>query len=234
MEFGLLWAAVTAFVALWLAIRIQARTDPRLPHEGLFDRALTAAVVGLFLGRLAAMILTGTNPIANPADIVIVRGGVNTAVATVGAIGYLAISTRGRFPAFADALGPPALIGLAGWHAGCVFRSACLGLPTDLPWAMTQAGSEIGRHPTELYAVLLLILGAAVLWWLRSRESLASRVGLIGGLAFAWVSFSRLVTEPLRPSLTNDVMWWYAAGLLAGLILAAVATLKPREGMSHR
>lgn len=202
MEFTLLFAAIAGVAPMWL-LASRARGFP-----GLADRALGATIVGLFAGRLVAMIAVGINPIIAPGDILIVRGGVSTVGATAAALVYLAWTGRGRWDALAAAISIPALVGLAGWHAGCLFRSACRG-----------AGSTWSGHPIELYAAGLLLVGAAV------AHRLAARVrGLVvGGFALAWAAGVRLLTEPSRPSLTGGPKWAYAAGIIVGLAVALVA-----------
>ena len=79
---------------------------------------------------------------------------------------------------------------------------------------MTQPGSTIGRHPVELYAAALYLLSAAALAVLRKRR-LAP--GLAAATALIVAAAGRLVTEPLRPSLGGGPVWWYIAGIVAGL-----------------
>ncbi len=117
------------------------------------------------------------------------------------------------------------VIGLAGWHAGCLFRDACLGTPTSLPWAWSQPGSDITRHPIELYTALLLAIAAWLLFRLRLRYPAA---GLVAGLSLAVAGASRLVTEPLRPSLFTGPVWWYAAAIVLGGAVAVLAWRQPK------
>lgn len=217
MEFTLLAAALTGVAALWLALR-------RGGHVSEFDRLLGAAAVGLFAGRLVAMIASGINPLTNPLDILIVRGGVSTVGAALGALVYLAWSTRND-PAILDAVAPATLAGLAGWHAGCLWRGTCLGTATDLPWGWALAGSDVSRHPVELYTAILLAAGA----WSLSRIHRPS--GVVAALALAVAAGARLVTEPFRPSLTGGPVVWYAAALAVGTVGALVfARRRPMRG----
>lgn len=208
MEFTLLWAAVTAVVFGWVGLRIW---NERLPDRAS-DRLVGATLAGLLGGRLIAMISQGVNPVTHPLDIIVIRGGVSTA----GAAGIFLLAllwmTRST-PVAPDALAPAALTALAGWHAGCLWRGACLGTSSDLPWSWTQSGSLVARHPVELYAAIGLIAGAYLVsrlgwrFWLR----LGSAVIIASGL--------RLATEPLRPSLTGGAVPWYVAGVGIGLAM---------------
>lgn len=201
MEFTLLAAALTGMAALWVVLRLSGAGSQ-------FDVTVTATVVGLFTGRLVAMVLSGVNPIAHPLDVLLVRGGVDTVGATAGALAYLAGRHRSHLPALAT-LSPAALAGLAGWHAGCLWRGTCLGAAGDIPWGWTLAGSEVVRHPVELYAAALLVAAA----W-----AVAKYPGRGGaGMALAAAACARLITEPLRPALGGNTAWWYAAGVAAGV-----------------
>lgn len=210
MEFTLLWAALTGVALLWVGTRIWPEGLP----DHAFDKLLGAAVVGLFVGRLTAMIVQGTNPLTHPGDILIVRGGVDTVAATVSALLAYSWSVKGRL-SLLDASAAASLLGLAGWHAGCLWRNACLGVASDLPWAWSIEGSDVTRHPVEIYAALALF-GAAFLV-ARLPHRLALRAG--AGLAFA--SLVRLATEPLRLTVTGGSAAWYAVGLVLGVGLIA-------------
>ena len=209
MEFTLLWAALTAVVFAWLGTRIW---HERLPDHAT-DRMVGAAAAGLLVGRLVAMLLQGMNPLTNPADILIVRGGVHTGTATVAALGSYLWAANWKV-AYLDATAPAALMGLAGWHTGCLWRGACLGTESSLPWAWAQSGSLITRHPVELYAAIGLILGG----WVVSR--LSWRILTRAGVALALAGLVRLLTEPMRPSITGGPVGWYLAAIAFGLAAA--------------
>lgn len=206
MEFTLLWAVLTAGALAWLALAIWSDRVP----DGGFDRLIGAAVLALLIGRVTAMALQGVNPITNLSDLIIIRGGVHTGAATLAFIASLAWSTRSTRHAL-DALAPAILLALAGWHAGCLWRSACLGSPADLPWAWSLEESVIARHPVEIYAAL----GLAVAAWLVSK--LGWRLWLRAGTALAGAGAIRLLTEPLRPSITGGPTLWYWGSIVVGL-----------------
>lgn len=218
MEFTLLWAALTAVALGWLGLRMW---DDRLP-ERASDRLLSATLLALVAGRLAAMVLQGTNPLTNPGDIIIVRGGVDTGVASAVFITSLVWTNR-RSPGGVDAVSPAVLLGLAGWHAGCVWRGACLGTPSDLPWAWAQAGSDVTRHPVEIYAAIGLALGALLV------SRLGWRPWLRAGVALGLAAGVRWVTEPMRPSITGGPIGWYVAAVALGLLLIALGPSLPSQ-----
>ena len=209
MEFTLLWAALTAVASVWVGARLWPAGLPDHPT----DRLVGAAAVGLLLGRLSAMILQGTNPLANAGDILFVRGGVHTATATVGAISAYLWSVRGRV-GYLDASVPAALLGLAGWHGGCLWRGACLGTASDLPWTWAEPGSLVTRHPVEVYVVLALTAAAWGVTRLPLRPLLRSGIGL------AAAGLVRLLSEPLRLSLNGGASRWYVAAVAVGVLAA--------------
>jgi prolipoprotein diacylglyceryltransferase len=96
-----------------------------------------------------------------------------------------------------------------------MFRGSFLGTPSDLPWAMTQAGSSVTRHPVEIYAALayLVVAVAVALWKAYGRPPLgaAASVAIIGAAGV------RLLTEPMRPSLSGGPVWFYALGVMVGI-----------------
>ena len=214
MEFTLLWAALTAVGFAWLGTRIWPE---RLPDHAT-DRMGGAAAAGLLVGRLSAMLLQGTNPFSNPGDILIVRGGVHTGTATAAAIATYLWAAKWKV-AYLDATSPATLMGLGGWHAGCLWRNACLGSGSELPWAWAQEGSLITRHPVELYTAVGLMIAA----WLVSR--LPWRLLTKSGVALASAGLVRLLTEPMRPSITGGPVGWYIAAIVVGL---AAAIIGPR------
>ena len=122
MEFTLLWAALTGVFFAWGGTRLWPEGLP----DHATDRMVGAAAAGLLIGRLVAMTLQGTSPLLHPGDILIVRGGVHTAAATVGALGVYLWAVKGQIR-FLDATAAAAVLGLAGWHAGCLWRNMCLG-----------------------------------------------------------------------------------------------------------
>lgn len=227
MEFTLLGAAAVAVVLLYAVLWYEAgRTNAADCTRDAWDALVTAAVAGLAVGRLSAMIRAGTNPIAHPGDILIVRAGVDTIAASITALGAFAFATRKDLIRLADAATPAALAGLAGWHGGCLVRDSCLGAQSDLPWAVAQAGSSITRHPVEIYAALLLVAAVVgLIVWKRHRP----RPGLVTASGLAAAAIARLVTEPMRLGLGDSLTWWYAAAAIVTAGMAGVlASRTPR------
>ncbi len=212
MEFTLLFAVLTAVAFLWIAARLLRRRLTEIPHA--VDTLIGVASIGLFAGRVGAMIIDGVNPLTDPFQIILVRAGVDTAIAATVAVVALLWTTRARIPGWIDALAPMAVAGLAGWHGGCVWRGTCLGAASDLPWAIPLPGSTVTRHPVEIYAALAMVA------WAFLVDRLPARPWLPTGAAMAGLALVRLATEPIRPSLEGGPMSFYALALATGVALA--------------
>lgn len=227
MEFTLLARALVGAGATWVAVRILDRdgsVSDRAPRP--WDTLLGATMVGLLTGRLWAMVAGGTNPLTTPFDIIFVRGGVDTIGATLGALAALAWWTRSSPARSLDALGPIGLLGLAGWHAGCIATGTCAGAATDVPWAIETLG--VGRHPVELYAAAGLALGAVVLLRMRGM-----RPGTIGALSLVVAAGVRAATEPLRLHLGDGLLAPYLVGVAVGIVALFVLPRLPDRALEE-
>lgn len=222
MEFTLLWAALTGVFFAWGGTRLWPEGLP----DHATDRMVGAAAAGLFMGRLVAMTLQGTNPLTHPGDILVIRGGVHTAAATVGALGVYLWAVKGQIR-FLDATAAAAVLGLAGWHAGCLWRNTCLGAASDLPWAWSLPSSTITRHPVEIYAALGLIAAAFIVARLPIRTLLRTGAGL------AVASLVLLLTEPLRLTIKGGLEPWYIAGIAAGVVVVTLGGRAARSAPIH-
>lgn len=141
--------------------------------------------------------------------------------ASLAGFGTLAWPLRKNLRAL-DNLAAAALAALGGWHAGCVWRSTCLGTAADLPWAWALPGSDVTRHPVELYAAI----GFAVAAFVLARLSLP--MGALTGLAISWAALTRLLTEPMRPSIGGGPIAFYVAATVIGVVVAAWSRNLPR------
>jgi prolipoprotein diacylglyceryltransferase len=209
VEFTLLFAVLTAGAAMAAAARLLRSNLAGM--DSPVDRLIRAAVVGLFVGRVASMVSDGVNPLTNPGTLILIRAGVRTEIAASVAVAAALWMWRRELPFVADALAPVAVAGLSGWHAGCVWRSTCLGRAADVSWGWALDGSDVTRHPVELYAAALLLLVVPLLVRLRSVAWAPT------GGAIAAAAVSRLVTEPVRVSLTGGPTTFYAVAFVVGI-----------------
>lgn len=220
MEFGLLVAVILAVGGIRLVVALEGRgSDHPEAFAAAWEALIVAGLAGLAVGRIVAMIAAGVNPLARPLDILIVRGGVDTVAASAGALATFATVARRALPTTADIAAPAVLAGLAGWHAGCFTRGACLGTTTDLPWAVAGP-TGVGRHPVEVYAALLLAIGCVVLFLLRRR---LATPGVIAGGGLAVASLARLVTQPMRLGIGGGPAVWYGTGVALGAVVVLAA-----------
>ena len=149
MEFTLLFSTLLAAGAIWLASRLRYRSDPSAVNNAAFEVVLNAIFFGVIIGRVWAMVAAGTNPLTHLGDVIVIRGGVDPLGASLGAMAALAWTNRRLGVKAWDALAPMALWGLSAWHAGCLFTGSCLGAPSTLPWAMTEAGTAMTTARTK-------------------------------------------------------------------------------------
>lgn len=201
MEFTLLWAALTGIGAMWATDRLLNADERR------FDDLLSAALIGLSVGRLAAMIAGGSYPWQHPGLILLVRAGVHPGWASLAALLWLAFRFRSS-PITLGAMAVPALIGLGGWEAGCVFRSACGGVRVDS-----------SALPIGVIAGMAFV-GAALLIYRLAEPTKPGAALLAAGVI-------RSASEPFRSALTHTVIWWYLVGIIVGLIIAVTARRHP-------
>lgn len=218
MEFSLLAAAAIAASAFWLMIRWEAkRGNASGCALDIWEAGITAAIAGVFIGRLTAMISAGINPFTDPGQILLVRSGVSTVGAVLGTLAAYVFLVRRDIVGGLDAVAPAALAALAGWHGGCVATNGCLGTESSLPWAMTLDGSAVTRHPVEVYAAILLAIAAIgiALWKQHGRPWPLAPTGV----ALFVAGGVRLVTEPMRISLAGGPVLLYGAGCVVGAAL---------------
>ncbi len=228
MEFSLLGAAAIGVFGFWIMIRWEAkRGNAAGCAVDLWDSGLVAAIAGLFIGRIVSMIQTGVNPLTEPLQIMLMRSGVSTVAVVIGALLVFSYLARDALVDAADGIAPAALMGLAGWYAGCLATGSCLGAESSLPWAVALPGSQITRHPVEIYAAIgmALVSIALALWKQYGRPA----PGSVAGLAVLSASVIRLATEPLRISLTGGPTLLYSVGVLAGSAMFVVSVVVRRR-----
>lgn len=231
MEFTLLARAAVAIGAMWLMIRWEAkRGNAAGCAVDIWDTALMSVVGGVLIGRVVAMTSAGINVFTDPGQIILIRSGISTTAAALGAIAIFAFIARTDVIGGFDAVAPAALAALAGWQSGCIATNECLGTASDLPWAYALSGSDVTRHPVELYAAILLAIGAIgiALWKQHGRPA----PGAPAGVALTVAAGVRLTTEPMRVSLGGGPIALYVAGVIAGVATTGWAIVRSRRASS--
>ena len=192
------WYGLTYLVAfglfLWLAARRAAL--PWFANEGWTRRdvedLLFYGVLGVVLGgRLGyALFYKPGHYLAHPLEILAVwKGGMSFHGGLLGVIAALALfgRLRGRpFLQVMDLVAPCVPTGLASGRIGNFINGELWGRAADpsLPWAMVfpQSGSDLARHPSQLYQFGLEGLTLFALLWLYGRRQRAQ-----GQVAFAFL-----------------------------------------------
>ncbi len=216
MAFDLLIRAFLAVGALWLVLRWEAKRGNAVEcARDLFDAALTAGALGILVGRIGAMLHAGVSPLTDPGQILLVRSGIATVPAAVTAVVTLGSFGRRHLWQTYDAVAPAAVAALSAWQGSCFVGDACLGIPSDLPWAIALSGSDVTRHPVGIYECLAL---AAVAFGLVVvKQTRRPPVGMASGIALAGVGVIRLAMEPMKLSIDGGPTWFYALATAVGL-----------------
>lgn len=214
--YGLMY--LLGFAAFLLIGRWQLRRD--VQASGLsardLDDFLIWGVLGVVLGgRLGyALFYKPAEYLANPIEILMVwQGGMAFHGGLLGVVLAMALfawrrthlAQQGgwsqRFLALSDFVAPLVPLGLAFGRLGNFINGELWGRPADpavIPWAMVfpQSGSDLARHPSQLYQMagegLALFV---VLFWLSQR---AQPRGMLAGCFLLGYGFFRFVTEYAR------------------------------------
>ena len=180
------WYGLTYLVAfglfLWLAARRAAL--PQFAQAGWTRRdvedLLFWGVLGVVLGgRLGyALFYKPGHYLTHPLEILMVwQGGMSFHGGLLGVLVAMAVFARHRgrpFLQVTDLVAPCVPTGLASGRIGNFINGELWGRAADpsLPWAMVfpQSGSDVPRHPSQLYQFGLEgLLLFAFLWWYGRR-----------------------------------------------------------------
>ncbi len=217
-------------------MRVLERETPRAAGEGDVDDFLIWATLGVILGgRLGyVMFYKPGFYIDNPLAILQVwRGGMSFHGGFLGVVvAGLAFVRRRDIEAlaFADLLACVAPIGLFLGRLANFINGELFGRIADVPWAMVfPRGGAFARHPSQLYeAALEGAVLFTLLYFLRRREELRLRHGLLTGVFLSGYAAARALAELFRQPDTHlgfllggSTMgqWLSAPMLAAGLYL---------------
>jgi phosphatidylglycerol:prolipoprotein diacylglycerol transferase len=122
-------------------------------------------------------------------------------------------SLRGRsFLQVTDLIAPCVPTGLASGRVGNFINGELWGRAADpsLPWAMVfpQSGSDMPRHPSQLYQFLLEGLLLFVLLWWYARKPRAT--GQVSGMFLIGYGVFRFVAEYFREPDASWACWRWA------------------------
>ena len=206
-------AAVLALVPRWW--------PPRGLGEGqsVFDALTPGLLVGVLVGRVAAMLLDDPRGLTRPGDILILRGGAEFWPGVVAGIVVIAVMARREGASVWSrlaGLAPYALLAYGTYEAACVVRDGCFG--PEAPVGFYPSGITARQFPIGL-AVALLSIGLAVLVRRLSDDRRALLVGTAGlgtVRAAAAIWLPRVGTGPTRQQILSAVVAVVSLAALAG------------------
>ncbi len=206
------WYGLTYLVAfgLFLALAIARARQPWHANAGWSRRdvedLLFWGVAGVILGgRIGyALFYKPGQYLANPLEILMVwKGGMSFHGGMLGVIIAMALYARSRgrhWLEVTDLIAPCVPTGLASGRIGNFINGELWGRPADpsLPWAMVfpQSGSDVARHPSQLYQFALEGLLLFVLLWLYGQRPLA--MGKMSGAFLVGYGVFRFIAEYFR------------------------------------
>ncbi len=222
------WYGLTYLVAfglfLWLA-KLRVRM-PQFRQTGWSQRdvedLLFFGVMGVILGgRLGYTLFYKSGYyLSHPLEILMVwKGGMSFHGGLLGVIVAMAVFARMRDRPFlnvTDLIAPCVPTGLAAGRIGNFINGELWGRAADpsLPWAMVfpQSGTNIPRHPSQIYQFLLegMLLFVLLWWYARKPRSL----GRVSGAFLVGYGFFRIVAEYFREP--DSFLGFLALGLTMG------------------
>ena len=206
------WYGLTYLVAfglfLWLAsLRVRQRQYAaagwqRSDVEDLLFFGVLGVVLG---GRLGYVLFYKPGYYAQHLFEVLAvwKGGMSFhggLLGVIAAMAVFAILRKRQFLEVTDLIAPCVPTGLASGRVGNFINGELWGRVADpsLPWAMVfpQSGSDVPRHPSQLYQIALEGLLLFVLLWLYARKP--RRTGQVSGAFLVGYGIFRFVAEYFR------------------------------------
>lgn len=224
LDLGLLqihWYGLSYLAAFGLCYWLATRRILQAPYAagGWTPRdvedLLFFVIVGVILGGRLGYVLFYKPAFyfANPAEIIAVwKGGMafhGGLIGVIVAMGVFAWRRGRRFFEVADLIAPVVPVGLACGRIGNFINGELWGRAADatLPWAMVfpQSGTDVPRHPSQLYQFLLEgLLLFVLLWWYGRSRSAHARAdgsvlwGRVSGLFLIGYGAFRFIAEYFR------------------------------------
>lgn len=219
LDTGLLLSGLVIAVAVWAGVRWLPM--PGWKPEEVLDRLLTAGIVGVLAGRLAAASLDDPGSLRAIRTFLVIRGGVEFWPGAVAAVLVVAVGLRRAGRSVLEgvaSLAPIALVGYGAFEGACLLRDGCYGpaapiglRPDGLATTMIPAGVVVGAG---------LAIGAVVLARRSGSPPIARllaavvAVALLRSIASIWLPrLGDELTRPHRESIAVAVL--SVAGLVA-------------------
>lgn len=199
--YGVMYLVAFA-LAYWLAHRAAAKPGSGWSSEQVSD-LLFYGFLGVILGgRLGYILFYNFEQVLHQPSYLfkIWEGGMSFHGGLIGVLLAMALFARKyqkSYLALGDFVAPLVPLGLAAGRIGNFINGELWGRPTDVPWAMVfPSGGAIGRHPSQLYHVVLEGLLLFLLLILVRR--LQPATGVVGGVFLAGYGIARFTVEFFR------------------------------------
>lgn len=192
---------ILELLAYFLGARVYWRVAPKENQPRLADRMLLlgSAIFGAMLGSKSLHVLEHLPYLLERQDWALWLGGKSVLGGFLGGtLGVeLAKKAVGWKASTGDPWVPALAVGLFVGRLGCQLSGTwdqTYGIPTDLPWAWDY-GDGLGRHPTGLYEMALLL----VAYVMTRLPSVRAQPGAAFALFMALYCLVRLGLECLKP-----------------------------------
>lgn len=216
--YGLMYLA--GFALAWWLGRWRIRHGLSNLTQRQLEDLIFYCVLGIVLGgRLGyALFYKSASFLSDPVSVLYVwQGGMSFHGGLIGVLVVLFLFARKQGKTFleiGDTVAPLVPLGLAAGRMGNFINGELWGRATMLPWGMVfpQSGTDIARHPSQLYEMALegLVL-FALLWWFARKPR---PTGQISGLFLMGYGCFRFLVEYTREP--DDFLGLLTAGLSMG------------------
>lgn len=203
--------------------------------DSFLDIALGPALFGLAVGRLAALALDDPSSIGSVSDMLIIRSGVEFWPGVVGAASMVAWGARrnGVPPLLLlTSLLPLAIVGYAGYEAGCVFRDGCFGPSTTV--GLRPDGVTTTMFPVGLMMAVALGVSAVAVRGLATRNHAPGLVVAAGTFAVAGIRAVGSVWLPhVGTGISRQHLSSIVVAVIAGAAVGAATLRSARAANAH-
>lgn len=235
-SYGLMVALGFA-VAVYLMCRNAAKFN--LNKDMIIDLSILMLVAGVIGARLLYILLNVKYYIANPLEIPqLSKGGLVWYGGFLASLIAATIYVRRKglgFLAVADFFIPYLALAQGFGRIGCFLNGCCYGIeaPSRFPLSVIFPQDFCGRHPTQIYAALALILIYVVLRLWQSKPHFAGEIFLAYCMLY---SGKRFLIEFLRGDNPRVVLGLTISQVISIVIFLATLLIfiKRKSGWSQR
>lgn len=224
IDLSLLGAVLVA--ALGAGVFVYVAAPITLPATAMVDRLIAAGVAAVVVGRLVAVAFDDPGAFNRPADLLLIRSGVEFwPGVTAGVILLAAQARRERamlLPRLAD-LAPYVLVGYGLFEVSCLLRDACFG--PESPVGLSPGDLRSPQFPIGVIVGVLVVATGLVLrfaWRLSAPATVMAALGVVAGcrfLASFWLP--AIGSRMPRPQLES-------LGVLLGVAVVGAVWTAPR------